>query len=86
MPRKVTIICNPRADMGRARKTIAALRANLPSGDAEIVWCESRHPYHATELAQGAGDAGHNRVIALGGDGLVHEIVNGLMTLPDAVR
>ena len=72
--------------MGRARKTIAALRANLPSGDAEIVWCESRHPYHATELAQGAGDAGHNRVIALGGDGLVHEIVNGLMTLPDAVR
>ncbi|TAJ95162.1 MAG: diacylglycerol kinase family lipid kinase [Gammaproteobacteria bacterium] len=86
MPHKVTIICNPRADMGRARITIAALRTNPPACDAEIVWRETRHPHHATELAQAAGDAGHDLIIALGGDGLVHEIVNGLMTLPDSLR
>jgi YegS/Rv2252/BmrU family lipid kinase len=72
--------------MGRARITIAALRANPPACDAEIVWRETRHPHHATELAQAAGDGGHDLIIALGGDGLVHEIVNGLMTLPDSVR
>ncbi len=86
LPRKITIICNPRADMGRARMTIAALRANPPACDAEIAWRETRHPHHATELARAAGDAGHDLVIALGGDGLVHEIVNGLMPLPDSAR
>lgn len=40
----------------------------------------TKAPGHATELASRAGDV--DTVVALGGDGLIHEIVNGLIQLP----
>ena len=39
---------------------------------------------HAKELAAQA--QGYRTVIALGGDGVIHEVVNGLMTQEEAVR
>jgi len=40
---------------------------------------ETREPGHARELALHAADAGHDRVIAVGGDGTIQEVVNGLL-------
>jgi YegS/Rv2252/BmrU family lipid kinase len=36
-------------------------------------------PNHATELARNAVSQGYKRVIAIGGDGTIHEVVNGLV-------
>ena len=36
-------------------------------------------PNHATELAKDATDNGYKQVIAVGGDGTIHEVVNGLV-------
>jgi len=38
----------------------------------------TRHPGHATALAKDAAAAGYDAVIAVGGDGTVNEVVNGL--------
>jgi diacylglycerol kinase (ATP) len=37
-------------------------------------------------LAQQAGDQGYDLVIAMGGDGTIHEVVNGLMKVPEEKR
>jgi YegS/Rv2252/BmrU family lipid kinase len=45
------------------------------TGDALI----SERPLHLTELARGAADAGAKVLVVVGGDGSVHEVVNGIV-------
>jgi YegS/Rv2252/BmrU family lipid kinase len=78
MPRKVKIIMNPVADMGNAYKVANDLRPIIAEyGKAD--WSGTVYPTHATELAEQAGEQGYDMIIAMGGDGTVHEVVNGLM-------
>ena len=49
-------------------------------------WVGTVYPGHATELALAAAQAGYTTVVALGGDGTVHEIVNGLMQVDPSRR
>lgn len=85
MPRKVKIILNPMADMGKAWTVANDLRPIISEyGNAD--WSGTVYPTHATELAKQAGDDGYDMVIAIGGDGTVHEVVNGLMLIPEFKR
>jgi YegS/Rv2252/BmrU family lipid kinase len=82
---KTKFIVNPNADMGRAWKTVADLRPLVEEyGGAD--WSGTVYPTHATELARQAGEAGCTLVIAAGGDGTVHEVINGLMQVPPETR
>jgi YegS/Rv2252/BmrU family lipid kinase len=81
MPRKAKLILNPIADMGRAWKVANDLRPIVAEyGHAD--WSGTVYPGHATELARQAALDGYEMVIAIGGDGTVHEVVNGLMQAP----
>ncbi len=85
MPRKVKIILNPMANMGNAWRAAQELRPIVAKyGHAE--WSGTVYPTHAAELAYQAGKQGCELVIAMGGDGTVHEVVNGLMQLPASQR
>jgi YegS/Rv2252/BmrU family lipid kinase len=78
---KTKLIVNPNADMGRAWLAAADLRPVVEEfGGAD--WTGTVYPTHATELAVQAADEGYEMVIAAGGDGTVHEIINGLMRIP----
>ena len=82
---KVKLIVNPNADIGRAWRLTADLRPVIEAfGGAD--WSGTVYPTHATELARQAGEAGYEIVIAVGGDGTVHEVVNGLMQIPASQR
>ena len=73
------IIINPvagRGAAGRAKDLVA--RAFRDQGWTTEVLVTER-PGHATDLARDAADAGAQRVIAVGGDGVVHEVANGLL-------
>jgi YegS/Rv2252/BmrU family lipid kinase len=75
---RVRVILNPRADHGRAK----ALKEKLiewsrPYGSIEVV--ETAEPGHAKTLAASAADAGCDIVVAAGGDGTIHEVINGLV-------
>ncbi|MDX1435221.1 MAG: diacylglycerol kinase family lipid kinase [Anaerolineales bacterium] len=75
------LIINPNADMGKAWRQATDLRPVLQEfGGAD--WAGTVYPTHATELALEAARQGYDQVIALGGDGTVHEVVNGLMQVP----
>ena len=49
-------------------------------------WVTTEHPAHAVHLAANAGLEGYDTVVALGGDGTVHEVINGLMRVGAAQR
>lgn len=85
---RVRIIANPAAARGRAGDTAARLRVGLPAAGlhTDIEWVTTTHPGHATVLAREAGQAGFDTVVALGGDGTAHEVVNGLMQLDAGAR
>ena len=85
MPRKVKLILNPMADMGHAWRIAEQLRPIVGEyGRAD--WSGTVYPTHATELARQAGLDGYDMVIAVGGDGTVHEVINGLMQVPEKQR
>ncbi|GAB4463192.1 MAG: diacylglycerol kinase family lipid kinase [Anaerolineales bacterium] len=81
MHRKIKIILNPMADMGNAWRIARDLRS-VTEEHGGIDWSGTVYPGHAIELARQAGEQGYERVIAMGGDGTVHEVMNGLMQLP----
>ena len=75
------LIVNPNADLGRAWRTASDLRPIVDEfGGAD--WSGTVYPTHASELARQAGEEGYTPVVAVGGDGTVHEVINGLMQLP----
>ena len=84
MPNKIKLILNPIANHGRSLQQAADLRTLMINHNAD--WSGTEYPGHATELARQAGEQGHDLVVAIGGDGTVHEVVNGLMQLPPETR
>ncbi|MGQ9903347.1 MAG: diacylglycerol/lipid kinase family protein [Anaerolineae bacterium] len=85
---RIRIIFNPAAARGRARKVADRLRSALDttSKSVEIDWVDTKHRGHAATLAREAAQAGFARVVAMGGDGTVHEVVNGLMQVDTSAR
>jgi diacylglycerol kinase (ATP) len=90
------IILNPAADHGHARQVGTDLRALIEGGAAvaaaqnghqyELNWVQTEAPGHATRLAYEASQQGYDTVVAVGGDGTIHETVNGLMQAQDGQR
>ena len=82
MPHKVKLILNPMADLGRAWQTANDLRPIAQEFKGELTWSGTVYPTHAIELAKQAAEEGCDIVVAMGGDGTVHEVMNGLMQVP----
>ena len=85
MTRRIKLIINPIADMGRAWRVANDLRPILAEYSS-VDWAGTVYPTHAIELAKQAAFDGYDMVVAMGGDGTVHEVVNGLMQAPDEKR
>lgn len=66
--------------MGRAHELEPRIRHALRGTDIEATVLETREPGHGERLAAAAADLGHDRVVAVGGDGTVNEVINGLMS------
>ncbi|HEY69615.1 MAG TPA: YegS/Rv2252/BmrU family lipid kinase [Anaerolineae bacterium] len=85
MNRRVKLIFNPHADRGRAWNIASPLQSIVERyGNTE--WSATEYPGHATELAEQAAEEGFGIVASIGGDGTTHEVVNGLMRIPEADR
>ncbi len=84
-PQKTKLILNPNADMGNAWRLAADLRHVVDEyGNAD--WTGTVYPTHAIELAKQAALDGYDLVVAVGGDGTVHEVINGVMQVPPENR
>ena len=78
-PREVTLrpllILNPRAGRSRPSPTADALRGAFARHGLEVDLVPTQGPAHATELARRAAS---DTVVAVGGDGTLHEVIEGL--------
>ena len=80
---RVLIVVNPAAQSGAAAGAAERLKRFL------TMYChreafdiaQTERPRHATEIAAGAAE--YDTVIALGGDGVVHEVACGLMRIEE---
>ena len=46
---------------------------------------DTTHRYHAKEVARDLNIRQYDAIVSISGDGVLHEVVNGLMERPDAV-
>jgi len=87
----VAVIVNPAANKGGARRRWAAIEAELAARLGPFRPQFTTAPGHATALARLALADGARRFVAVGGDGTVNEVLNGLidpsgcLVEPDAV-
>lgn len=72
-------IVNPAAGGGRAGRAVPALQAAMRAASLSMWVRTTAAGGHATAIARDAVAAGHRRFIAVGGDGTVNEVANGLL-------
>lgn len=71
-------IINPAAGNGRVAKRWPAYEARLRLAFPDLEVYSSAAPGDAAALAERLALAGRNRIVAVGGDGTHHEVINGL--------
>jgi diacylglycerol kinase (ATP) len=76
------VILNPMARHGAGGRLRSRIEQALHARALTFDLVETEGPGHASELAREAVDAGIHCVVAAGGDGTVHEVVNGVMSSP----
>lgn len=78
MKTKTVFIVNPVSGIGRQKKIEGLIKRNLDHDlfDYEVRYTERIH--HGTELARQAVDEGFECVVAVGGDGSVNDVVQGI--------
>jgi len=80
---RALLVMNPKATSTSERTREVLAHALAGELDTEIG--ETAYRGHAVELARAAAEDGVDLIVALGGDGTVNEVVNGILTarLPD---
>jgi YegS/Rv2252/BmrU family lipid kinase len=80
---RALLIANPEAKHGVTGEMLPAVR-KLLDGVTDYELVTSTEPAHALELAREA--QGYDTIVAVGGDGTVHEVLNGIMLRPQDDR
>jgi len=82
--RRPLVIANPSAGRGRTGRDLAHLLSALRDALGELDVVTTGAARQATELAAAAAGERRPLVVSLGGDGTLHEVVNGLMQAREA--
>ena len=77
-PHKWFVIVNPVAGNGRGLDDFPEISKLLREASIDYEPVFTEHKCHATELTVTAVRQGYRRIIVIGGDGTLHETVNGL--------
>lgn len=76
---KPLLVVNPRSGGGATGRTFSAMRETIEAALGPVDVKMTERQGHGIDLAREAAIAGHPLVVAVGGDGTFHEVVNGLM-------
>lgn len=82
MAAPVLVVLNPASSSGRSVRLRSRIERWLSEHDVDFDLRLTRGPGHASDLAAGAAERGVETLVAVGGDGTVHEIARGLLGPP----
>lgn len=75
------LIINPNAGGGKSlNKWKRSVKHRLQASGIQFEPVFTQHEGHAIELARTAVQQGYRHLIAMGGDGTIHEVMNGIMS------
>ena len=75
----LVVIANPRSGRGKVATHLPEIERILTDARLSYRIVRTTHPGHATEVARDALARGERYLVAVGGDGTVHEVVNGML-------
>ncbi len=76
---RMFVIVNPTAGRGATRRALPRIKDMLSKAGIDYHMAFTEKPRHASDLAARAQADGADIVVAVGGDGTINEVVNGLM-------
>jgi diacylglycerol kinase (ATP) len=76
---RIAVVVNPSAGGGRMARQWPSFAAALRSRFADVAVHQTSGPGEAIAIARRLAEAGHDLVVAAGGDGTVGEVANGLL-------
>ena len=71
-------IINPHAGSGKGKTDWPQIESLMRANGLAFDYVFTTHKYHAVELTVNAINNGYKKIIAVGGDGTLNEIVNGV--------
>jgi diacylglycerol kinase (ATP) len=75
----LTLICNTSSGRGGVAKSLPEIQAHLEKRELEYELRYTESAGDAARIAREALDSGRRFLVAVGGDGTVHEVVNGMI-------
>lgn len=78
MDKKLMLIINPRSGKSKKKKFFSAIEQTVRNEGWNTDTFYTEYRGHASELARRAGE--YERVVCVGGDGTLNEVINGMMT------
>ena len=78
MKNKTLFIVNPVSGTGRQKNIETVIQENLDHNLFDYTVCQTEHIHHGAELAREAANKGYDCVVAVGGDGSVNDVAQGL--------
>jgi diacylglycerol kinase (ATP) len=78
-PQRAKVIVNPTSGAKSAQRRWPRIKSLLEDVGLNFDSVLTREPMQAMDLAREAADHGYDLVVAVGGDGTINEVVNGLM-------
>ncbi|MBV6428066.1 MAG: Diacylglycerol kinase [Haliscomenobacter sp.] len=76
---RLFVIYNPQAGRGKAQAVWPQIYQSLLAHGMQVEIQTTNAPLHAKDLAMEAAGRGFQAVVAVGGDGTIHEVANGLL-------
>ncbi|MBT8398380.1 MAG: diacylglycerol kinase family lipid kinase [Gemmatimonadetes bacterium] len=78
-PKNIAVILNPEASWGAGGRIQPVVEAELDRRKIPFELFRTEAPGHAGALAQEAASRGADALLVVGGDGTIHEAVNGIL-------
>lgn len=88
MYKEILLIVNPEASKGKGRKKAKEICKYLERNHLKFATIFTSGKGHAEQLALKGAKDGYHKIVAVGGDGTVNEVINGIMRsgLSDKVK
>jgi YegS/Rv2252/BmrU family lipid kinase len=84
--RRILLIVNPHSGARRGARVLEQVLPALSQNGRQIDVCQTEFAGQATQIARSKSLEGVSALCVIGGDGTLHEVLNGLMARDDCLR